>query len=182
MTARCIVAESVFAKNCMLSIHGVSPYQALLGRQPPILQDFEPASATALADAESGIPGISRHIHRLRAAAVEAIVRGSAESQLRRAELSRTRPAAELMDLSVGDSVDFFREPPNKDMSGWSGPAEVCDLQQLRDGVISVRWHGRVINCSPRDVRRAIVLLVMRAVPHASSRGLLLAALQRGHA
>ena len=67
---RCILAESRLANTCMISIRGASPYQALLGRQPPVLEDFEPAPATALADAESGDPGVSRHSHWLRAAAV----------------------------------------------------------------------------------------------------------------
>ena len=46
-------------------------------------------------------------------------------------------------------------------MSGWAGPAEVCDLEQTRDGISLVRWHGRVISCAVRDVRRALVMLVM---------------------
>ena len=36
-----ILAESVFAKNAMIQVHGWTPYQALLGRTPHMLADIE---------------------------------------------------------------------------------------------------------------------------------------------
>ena len=41
-----VIAEALMAKNCLLNIHGVSPYQAVTGRAPRILRDFEAPGAT----------------------------------------------------------------------------------------------------------------------------------------
>ena len=161
---RIVLAECLFAKNCMISIHGVSPYQGLFGKQPAVLNAFEPASHTALDDNADGTEGVSRHIHRLRAAAVSTIVQGTAMDRLKLADRSKTRMAGELLDLQVGDSVDFWRDPANKDTSGWRGPADVVDLGEMSEGNISVRWQGRVFSCAPRLVRRALVMLVMLSI------------------
>ena len=82
ISPRCIVAKNVFAKNGMLSIQGDSSYQELPGRQPPTLLDFEPADATALADAVNCEPGVGCHTHRLRynVAGLTAAAQGQPQS------------------------------------------------------------------------------------------------------
>eukprot|EP00975_Prorocentrum_lima_P041769 8777386-Prorocentrum_lima.AAC.1 len=68
---------------------------------------------------------------------------------------NRTRPVVQLLNLDWGDKVDFWRGPPSKDLTGWRGPGEVASLDRLDEGVIEVRWHGRVLPCCVPDVRRA---------------------------
>eukprot|EP00973_Karenia_brevis_P001872 255043-Karenia_brevis.AAC.1 len=58
-----VVAECFIVKNMFVSVSGASPYQALYGRVPPLLAEFEPASEGQVDDASAGIPGISRHHH-----------------------------------------------------------------------------------------------------------------------
>eukprot|EP00972_Heterocapsa_arctica_P083796 12348497-Heterocapsa_arctica.AAC.1 len=63
----------------------MSPYQALYGRMPPIMAEFEPLSDTQLDDVSSGIPGVSRHHHRLREIAVQTMVDLTAKQRVERA-------------------------------------------------------------------------------------------------
>ena len=155
-----IVAEAMMVKNCTISVHGHTPQVALLGRQPALLQTLEPES-TALAEDGSGIAGISKHIHRLREVAVASMVAGTARNRLEIAEDSKTRPFGEGLELQIGDLVDFWRQPPNRDVSGWQGPSEVCDLGRTHEGTVSSRWQGRVMDHRVGDVRRSLVVDVL---------------------
>ena len=49
---------------------------------------------------------------------------------------SKTRPAGELMNLELGDQVEFYRSPATKDLVGWRGPGTVVDLSAMTDGII----------------------------------------------
>eukprot|EP00972_Heterocapsa_arctica_P114422 16442375-Heterocapsa_arctica.AAC.1 len=49
-----ILAECVFAKNALTCVHGYSPFQAVFGRSPTLLSEFEPLSEAALVDDEDG--------------------------------------------------------------------------------------------------------------------------------
>ena len=60
-----ILAEAVFANNVLLSIHGTTPYKALFGEVPNLMADFDKAGMQ-INDEDAGIPGASRHRHRLR--------------------------------------------------------------------------------------------------------------------
>ena len=53
----------------------------------------------------------------------------------------------------------------NKDQSGWHGPAEVANLLSLCDGVVHIKWQGRVIPVRVGDVRRAMVFGVFMSRP-----------------
>ena len=158
--------ECFLAKNVMLSVHGVSPYQAVLGRTPNMLREFEPLSETAVDDEDSGIQGVSRNVNRLREAAIHSIVRGTAQDRVNRAMNSRTRPSAEVQDLVIGDSVDFHRDPPNKDMSGWSGPARVVDLSRQHEGTVGIEWQSRNFPCRLADLRRTVLYTCFFAARH----------------
>jgi len=152
-----ILAETLLAKNVMLSVHGASPQKAVFGQTLPMLRDFEPETDTAFDDDADGIPGCSRHVNRLREAALHSIVRGTAQDRVDRALNSRTRPAAIVHDLVIGDTVDFHRDPPNKDMSGWSGPARIVDLSRQHEGTVGIEWQSRNFPCRLADVRRSIL-------------------------
>jgi hypothetical protein len=86
-------------------------------------------------------------------------VQGNAEDRLRRASNTRTRPAGQLLELQQGDKVDIYRDPPNKDLTGWRGPGEVESLRRLDEGLIDVRWQGRILPCRVPDVRRSVIWL-----------------------
>eukprot|EP00959_Pyramimonas_sp_CCMP1952_P154402 3230224-Pyramimonas_sp.AAC.1 len=118
VTPQAILDEATLANNSMISIHGTTPYKALYGRSPALLRDFEPGSETPLSDGQDGIDGVSRHVHRLPEVAMSSVIQGTATDRLNRAMNSRTRPAGELLELKIGDEVDIYRDPPNKDLSG----------------------------------------------------------------
>ena len=128
-----LLDESLFACNAMLAVHGTTPYEALFGRTPQLLRDLSTSSGPALDDLSGG--RCSRHIHRLRETSLTKIIQGHAEERLRIADRSRTRPAVQTLDLKPGDLVEFYRDPPNKDVSGWRGPAQVVSLDRADEGI-----------------------------------------------
>ena len=74
------VAECFLVKNLMISVAGSSPYQAVYGRVPPLMAEFEPASETQLDDTSGGVSGMSRHHHRLREVSVQIDGRDDGET------------------------------------------------------------------------------------------------------
>ena len=70
---------------------------------------------------------------------------------------SKTRIAGESLKLSLGDRVDFYRTPQNKDASGWIGPALVINLTDFSTGIVHVKWQGHIYSCEIRHVRPALV-------------------------
>eukprot|EP00971_Amphidinium_carterae_P342128 6481320-Amphidinium_carterae.1 len=129
-----ILDEAILAKNTLVGHGRQSPFEALYGRSPFMLRDFTGAGAVTTDD-ETGAAG-TRHIHRLRELAVQALVAHTAQARLRLAMNSRTRPAGETMGLKPGDLIDFYRDPPDKSSSGWRGPAAVASIDRLSEGVI----------------------------------------------
>ena len=107
------LSESVFAGNALISINHATPYQGLYGRVPNLLPDI---NAAAL-DGTGSLPGTIRHSHRLREIAVQSIVEGTSRARIQRALRTPTLPAAQLT-LHPGDTVDFYREPTQKDLPG----------------------------------------------------------------
>ena len=157
MPLEIVIAECALIKNLLITVAGYSPYQAVYGRLPPLLAEFEPVSDCQIDDQSAGIPGISRHHHRLRELAMQAMVEMTAKDRLRRALRSKTRTAQESLQLSVGDQVDFHRPPSTKEESGWRGPAT---LLQVGPPAL-VRWQGRVLQVRTQDLRRSLVYVVM---------------------
>ena len=126
-----VLSEATLAKNMLLQYGGYSPYEALYGRTPHLL-DVMSVEADAQEDPV-----------RLRSLAAQSMVQAAAEDRIKRAEATRTRPAGELRELQIGDLVEMYRPVLNKDVSRWNGPASVTDLTSLIDGMIGVRWQGR---------------------------------------
>ena len=54
----------------------------------------------------------------------------------------------------MGEEVDIFRAPSNKDASGWEGPAEVIDVSRATRGVVSVKHNSHVKEVQLSNVRR----------------------------
>ncbi|CAK0801133.1 unnamed protein product, partial [Prorocentrum cordatum] len=134
MPLEIVIMECALIKNLLITVAGYSPYQAVYGRLPPLLAEFEPVSDCQIDDQSAGIPGISRHHHRLREVAMQAMVEMTAKDRLRRALRSKTRAPHEALQLVVGDQVDFHRPPSTKEESGWRGPATL--LQDLRRSLV----------------------------------------------
>jgi hypothetical protein len=143
----------------MLNISGSSPYVALFGRFPQIMHEFEAQGQSAISDQEGGILGASRHAVRLRELAVINIAQSQADARLKLAERHKTRPSGELLDLRNGDLVDLYRQPATKDLTGWRGPAVICDAGTIESGNVSVRWGGRVLSVRLQDLRRSVMFV-----------------------
>ena len=150
------LAESVFAKNARIVVHGSTPNQALIGRTPQLLREFENPGVSMVADDLGGREGHSRHSVRLREVALQQMIEGTAQDRLKRASQSQARVSGEAPLLKPGDHVDIFRQPSQKDQSGWRGPAEIINVNNIEDGLVEVRWGGRAMSCRIGDVRRAL--------------------------
>ena len=99
-------------------------------------------------------PGLISHTHRWREISIQAMVEGSARARLGRALNTRSTLSAQKLNLQVGDEVDVYRAPTNKDTSGWEGPAEVIDTSRASRGVVSVRHNSRVKEVQLSHLRR----------------------------
>ena len=75
----------------------------------------------------AGVVGPPRHHHRIREAAIAAMVQESAQLRLERALASKSRITGEQLELQPGDLVDFWRKVATKEESGWRGPAKVVE-------------------------------------------------------
>ena len=149
-----MLCEMTFALNALTTVNGQSPYTAVLGRIPAIL----PSEDSLISD---GVPDrCSSHTHRLREIAVQTIAEGTARERLKRALKTPTRPSGIEEDYKVGDAVDYWREPLNKDSSGWRGPSTVVDLSRLEHGRIGIRTStDQVLTCRLQDVRHSLTFL-----------------------
>ena len=150
MPLKRVLAEATFCLNCMLVVNGATPYNCVLGRQPPLLPDLN----TVPEDDAAGTPITSRHSHRLREVAVAKVAEGTAIDRLNRANRAKTQPAGEIFEYKVGDEVEYWRDPSTKEASGWRAPGYIEGLSQIAHGKIAVRTStDRVISCRIQDVR-----------------------------
>ena len=148
-----ILTESIIAKNSLTSIAGYSPFQAVHGRTLELLD----LSAERLPP------------NRLRELAISSMVEATARERARRAELSNTRPAAELEEYNIGDVVEVYRRGVSKDEACWHGPCQITDTSSMSSGVLSVKFQGRVLLCRLQDVRRALVYWSFLQLPRFNS-------------
>ena len=143
-----LLSESCFAKNALFAIGGATPYEAVFGRTPALL---------GVVDAEVGDSPDDRDSDRVRQLAIQSMVQSMAENKIRRATRGKSRAAGELLNLQVGEQVEFYRKASTKDSQSWYGPATVVDLTSIRDGQLGLKWQGRLIICRTQDVRRALL-------------------------
>ena len=114
---------------------------------------------------ESGVGVSDRDAYAIRRLAISSMIQATADTKARIAEASKTRRSGELLELKLGDLVEFYRKPLTKDASGWHGPAEVVNLTNLQDGLLHVKWQGRVLSVRIQDVRTAMVYLTFLMKP-----------------
>ena len=150
------LSQAVFAGNALLSINGSTPYNAVYGRVPLLLPDYnqyhDPKDELGATPKQMGL----RNTQRLREMAIQAMVEGSAAARINHALRSKTQAPQQLADLKVGDLVEFYRRPNTKDACGWFGPAKVSSVLGKLDGHIDVKWQGRHLCCRHGDVRRYV--------------------------
>ena len=135
---------------------GCTPCTAVYGRVPRILPDI--SCQRALDEQIPPWPGTLRDVHRLREAAVEAMVQASAKTRLDATWRTHATRDGRSLQLKPGDSVDFNHRDKskhgNKDKSRWRGPAEVFDVSQILRGTISIKTRaGKHIHVSTQDIR-----------------------------
>ena len=148
-----IVAEATFALNSLSSLNGMSPYAAVLGRVPALL----PSDDVIMSDQDGD--STSRHTYRLREIAVQAIAEGTARERMKRALNTKTQASGTEHEYQLGQTVDWYRPPAQKDASGWRGPGTVIDLSRLEHGRIGIRTStDQIITCRLQDVRHSLSL------------------------
>eukprot|EP00435_Cladocopium_sp_Y103_P051132 s594_g15.t1 len=151
-----VLAEAVFAKNAMFQLGNATPYEAIFGRHPPLMATVSEETGEGVSD---------RDAYTIRRLAISSMIQATADTKTRIAEASKTRRSGELLDLKLGDLVEFYRKPMNKDTVGWHGPAEVVNLTSLQDGLLHVKWQGRIIAVRVQDVRTAMIYLTFLMRP-----------------
>ena len=154
-----VLSEATFIKNAMVNICGMTPYVALFGRFPQIFIDLEYSGQSSLQDSSGTAGGAGRHAVRLREIAVATIAETLAKNRLQRAEYHNTRTSAQVQDLRIGELVEIYRQPPNKDVTGWRGPAEVIDNTSADQGNVTVRWAGRTMIVRLQDTRKCVLFI-----------------------
>ena len=97
------------------------PYEALTGRRPNLLRDFERPGTTECNELDAG-GKMSFGINRLREIAISALVAGTSADRGKRALRSKTRPATEELNLSVGRLL----ESPSYEGRIWMDWARHC--------------------------------------------------------
>ena len=147
---RDILAECVFAKNALVVVYGETPYQAVLGRCPNLLREFEAPGVSVIDDDNGG--SRSKYATRVRELSIQHMVEGTARDRLTRALKTQTRVAGEQLELAVGDLVDIHRPSSSKDASGWRGPAKVISTSNLEHGFIECQWGGRSLSVRIPDI------------------------------
>ena len=148
----------------MVSQNGTSPYNALFGRVPRTMVEFQQVAGAAVGDMGDGLPGVSRHVHRLREIALENCIKSQAEQRMKTALSTNTRMAGEILDLQVGSLIDFYRNPHQKDTPGWKGPSRVTGLSNLSSGYIDHEWQGNVMRSQVSDCRNTLVHVVFECL------------------
>ena len=133
----------------------------MYGPVPDLLPPIE--QMDAINEESLDRPGTIRHTHRLREISVQQIMEGTARERAARALNTRSLPPSKIMELNVGDKVDFFRTPNNKDVSGWQGPATVVDVTTADRGNIWIKHIHRPMVCRLGDERLHIPFLVLLA-------------------
>ena len=164
-----VLAEATFVINAISTASGASPYVAVMGRSPALMPELGPRELIN-DDRDEQCP--IRHAARLRATAISTIAENTARERLRGALKTHTRPTGEELKFNVGDSVEYYREPTNRDVSGWRGPAVIADLTRLEHGRLGVRTStDQVINCRVQDVRHRLAYLQELQAPVSSQPG-----------
>ena len=152
--------------NALICINGMTPYNALFGRQLAILPRLEGGYIVELeASKRTGVPlhEMSRASQgdkaRIREISAGNVIGVAAQKRLGQANRHKTVAPVELQGYSVGDLVDIWFDPHPKEQSGWRGPAEIAAINS-DEGDITVRFQGGTVNRKHQEVTPHIAYLV----------------------
>ena len=95
----------------------------------------------------------------MRELAIRSIVEGSARARLGRALNTNATMTAQSLNLQPGEEVDVYRPPSTKDISGWTGPATVVNVNEASRGVIHVMLDGQLMHVQLANIRRHLYFL-----------------------
>ena len=110
-------------------------YQALLGRQPHLLPQL---GGGYFGDLD--VKG-QNNLARVREIVAVAIIEATIEVRLQRSDKHNQVVALERAEHRFGDLVDIWCDPPNNDILGWRGFAQIANVQ-FSDGNVTVRSQG----------------------------------------
>ena len=133
--------HALFAKNCLHSVHGYSPYQLVFGRNPRIPSIFthEPPSLEVV----NRSTAVERHI-TFQNACRQLYLRAESSSRIKKALKQRSCSDSQLP--VAGDSVFYKRDGEDH----WHGHGRVIGL----DGrVVIVRHGGQVVRVHQTRLR-----------------------------
>jgi len=145
-----ILAEAVFCGNALTTVNDNSPYNAVYRRTPRTLPSADQIERPD--ENEQPLPGLIRDTFKLRELAVQAMVQGSAQARLNKSMHTKSTITAEALDLRLGENVDFHRPPTSKDVSGWYGPAEVVNMNDVHRGTVTEKLNNRLYEVELRSV------------------------------
>ena len=120
-------------------MYGIStPKQALLGFEPRDLYSMDFASLCSYKDANCSVPDCIEAHNRGRLFAKSAITESIIEHRLSEAANTKVQQYSGDMveNLKNGSRMDIWREPEQKDQTGWRGPAEMIKLNVTENKTI----------------------------------------------
>ena len=88
-----------------------------------------------------------------------AIIEAIARQRLQRGDMRNHIVAQERSEHQLGDLVDIWYDPPNKDILGLRGPAQVASVN-FGEGKVTVRSQGRTLDRRHQEVRLHVLYLV----------------------
>jgi hypothetical protein len=142
----------------MLLYGGYSPYECLYGCNPsPIFSE----ESEFLAQLGSDSTMFYEHA-QVRAKAIAHFQQALIHTGLARVNTSRPR-ADQQKAYKIGEWVDVWRKPKNKDMAGWRGPCLV--LTMLGEGFLTVRWQGLCFDIPAHHCRPHITATPTATLP-----------------
>ena len=143
-----ILAEALFVVNAFSFYNGVSPYNALTGRQPACLPDLQNADFSA----EGENIGDGSREQRIREAGLEAITQSTAVAKINRALRTKTTVDGNRL-FKPGQLMDYHRPTATKDEhGGWHGPCPVI-RNEPDQGQVVCSSGGREIRVRYPDAR-----------------------------
>ena len=150
-----LLAEGVFVCNAFSFYNGVSPYNALFGRQPNCLPDLQNIDFD-----DKGTDTDGQREHRIRISALEAITQATCENKIKTALNAKTTPDGTHL-YHPGEEVDYYRKPSHKDdTDSWHGPFTV--VRNIPDeGQAIIRIGTQEIPVSYQDLHHTLYTAVL---------------------
>ena len=101
---------------------------------------------------------------RIREISLQSMVEATSLKRIARAASTKTTQPGDHL-YQPGDLDDYCRDPPNKDLSGWHGPARVI-CNELAEGKVVVKSLGKEMSVEYRSARLALNLFSFSPESH----------------